>query len=573
MKPSVTKQKAMLELECNNKCDSCNSSLKEFSESECLKNYSGSGISFKIETVKSPKSQTEKKKTFLFFNFSIFQIIFIFAIGFFSAILLVFIAVVIIWCRQPSKNDDKRIVKYWKRAKELLRKLWRVNIDKLKKFIMSHLGFRFSQLRADTEVLIMEDIIQNLLLLINGVCSMIFAVQWNSPNNPLFLFSTKVNLKNERFLSEVLEMSRLLEFGNNINNLTYHINTINSVVAFLIVVLWCCTKKGLRNFWTKIRIASSISMLTTNLFTIAYISFSIYFDDLIQLSKNSDHFIMSNTKMQHISEDVLKVTLSGYSLTVMGFTITFLFHGVGGGLYTGTILYRILHSSSKKEKLDLETLIALIIILTIIQPFICLHPVIIWSQDSNHSTKYLLQTICIWFLPLFFHILMRLVARQLTKSLIFHKKKKLAADVKKKTPANRSKMADRTTGYRQVLGKIPSIVNLELGTSSQNTDKKQQKERSLHWKNLNGKLNVGIQVIELFLFIMTFSLLTDNIITTELDLKKKNLKKFVCPAIISMFMWMLNISYFLQDIALNTNYNKMPLIFRDKDNKVSFQLY
>ena len=32
--------------------------------------------------------------------------------------------------------------------------------------------------------------------------------------------------------------------------------------------------------------------------------------------------------------------MNGLSLTVMSFTIVFLFHGVGGGLYSGTVLFR-----------------------------------------------------------------------------------------------------------------------------------------------------------------------------------------------------------------------------------------
>lgn len=34
------------------------------------------------------------------------------------------------------------------------------------------------------------------------------------------------------------------------------------------------------------------------------------------------------------------MSMNGLSLTVMSFTIVFLFHGVGGGLYSGTVLFR-----------------------------------------------------------------------------------------------------------------------------------------------------------------------------------------------------------------------------------------
>ena len=66
------------------------------------------------------------------------------------------------------------------------------------------------------------------------------------------------------------------------------------------------------------------------------------------------------------------------SLTVVSFTIVFLFHGIGGGLYCGTVLFRFTQFKSKQR--NLEILTTLLVILTVIQPFICLHPVIIWCQ-------------------------------------------------------------------------------------------------------------------------------------------------------------------------------------------------
>ena len=57
----------------------------------------------------------------------------------------------------------------------------------------------------------------------------------------------------------------------------------------------------------------------------------------------------------------------------------------------------------------MEVLTTLLVILTIIQPFICLHPVIIWSQDSQKNSHFLLLIIMIWFLPLGIHIVMKAI--------------------------------------------------------------------------------------------------------------------------------------------------------------------
>ena len=60
----------------------------------------------------------------------------------------------------------------------------------------------------------------------------------------------------------------------------------------------------------------------------------------------------------------------------------------------------------------MEVLTTLLVILTIIQPFICLHPVIIWSQDSQHNSTFLVLIILIWFLPLGIHIVMKSILNQ-----------------------------------------------------------------------------------------------------------------------------------------------------------------
>ena len=60
----------------------------------------------------------------------------------------------------------------------------------------------------------------------------------------------------------------------------------------------------------------------------------------------------------------------------------------------------------------MEVLTTLLVILTIIQPFICLHPVIIWAQDSQQNSNFLLLIIMIWFLPLGIHIVMKAIMNQ-----------------------------------------------------------------------------------------------------------------------------------------------------------------
>ena len=69
-----------------------------------------------------------------------------------------------------------------------------------------------------------------------------------------------------------------------------------------------------------------------------YNSFVLFRLVILETEKGS--FLTDNDSMHNFASQVLKVSLNGLSLTVVSFTIVFLFHGVGGGLYCGTVLFR-----------------------------------------------------------------------------------------------------------------------------------------------------------------------------------------------------------------------------------------
>jgi hypothetical protein len=50
-------------------------------------------------------------------------------------------------------------------------------------------------------------------------------------------------------------------------------------------------------------------------------------------------------------------------------TLCLQFHSVGGGLYTGTVLFRLFHLNSKRP--NMEVLTTLLVILTIVQVSHC----------------------------------------------------------------------------------------------------------------------------------------------------------------------------------------------------------
>ncbi len=270
------------------------------------------------------------------------------------------------------------------------------------KAITSRVGWRFSQWKKAEAKEIREDLVQNFLLILNAVMAVVFAVEWNSDNNPLLIIQNK--FRNGVTVSvDILDTSRVEEFVDRLNHLTLAVNVANAVFSVGVVVLWCLSTAGSRTAWTKLRLLSSATLLAGIFVVFATVIFSTYFDELVTLERDGGIFLTDNASMHSIASSTLRITLNGFSLTVISFTIVFLFHGIGGGLYCGTVVFRLLHVHTKRS--NMEILTTLLVILTIIQPFICLHPVIIWSQDSNHNSAFLVLVILIWFLPLGVHTL------------------------------------------------------------------------------------------------------------------------------------------------------------------------
>ena len=546
----LNKSTSRVKVECDKDCAFCGFDMPGIGVGECqtLRRTSNALLTRSVVQIPSYILQEQEQE----------EVFFTVVLAASLSVALVFtilVAVAAVWCCQTKKSGEKRINTY--RSK--LRDKAKVLSDWLRKvfrsFFSQHIGIRFLLWREDEKKNIFEDVVQNLLLLANGICAILFAFEWNSPNNPLFLFTTKLSTK-VGIGSEVLEMSDVLLFANNLNFWTYLCNIVNGVIAFIIILVWCLTKSGTREGWTKVRLFSSTMMLTSILLTIACLIFTTYFDDLVTLKSNSGYFITDNVKMRKITEGIIQVSLNGLSLTVISFTIVFLFHGVGGGLFSGTVLFRILHLYSKKE--NLEILTTLLVILTIIQPFICLHPVIIWSQDSSHNAMYLILTIFVWFLPLGVHLLIKIILNQINSRYIHRSAPAPLPQTAELTPLNSKKKPALT-----VSKSVPA--NRKEGTVSPT-------KTSLSARVITA-VDVGMQITQLVLFLSVFSFITHYIINTELDSQKSNLKHFVLPAIISVFFWMMSISYYLLDLTMNATRDSTPLVFKDKVTRARNELH
>ena len=141
-------------------------------------------------------------------------------------------------------------------------------------------------------------------------------------------------------ISDIFNTTQMAKFADNLNFYTFWVNIVNSIIAFAIIIIWCATVKGQRSTWMKVRLASCVSFLASTFMVLALLIFCTYFDELVVLKQNAGYFLTDNESMYEMGSSVLNISLNGLSLTVISFTIVFLFHGVGGGLFCGTVVFR-----------------------------------------------------------------------------------------------------------------------------------------------------------------------------------------------------------------------------------------
>jgi hypothetical protein len=115
--------------------------------------------------------------------------------------------------------------------------------------------------------------VQNVMLLANGILAIIFALEWNSDNNPLLVIHNK--FKNGFTISvDIFSTDQVAIFADSLNFYTFMVNIVNAVIAFIIIILWIFTKTGERSMWMKLRLASCASLLASIFIVLAALIFT-----------------------------------------------------------------------------------------------------------------------------------------------------------------------------------------------------------------------------------------------------------------------------------------------------------
>ena len=269
----------------------------------------------------------------------------------YMGIALAFVLVSAILVNEKREKIKENIVNSWSQQGRDFKSQLKSCKEKVNSFLQKQFGNRFKIWKTQDTIQIKDDVIQNIMLLSNGILAIVFAIEWNSINNPLILIhnkfkpndiadNTNVNMSKTLNLSDIFETKQMANFADNLNFYTFWVNIVNSIIAFVIIIIWCVTVKGEKSTWMKVRLASCVSFLAAIFMVLALLIFCTYFDKLVVLKQNTEYFLTRNGSIYVVGSYVLNSSLNGISLMVISFTIVFLFHGVGGGLFCGTVIFR-----------------------------------------------------------------------------------------------------------------------------------------------------------------------------------------------------------------------------------------
>ena len=214
----------------------------------------------------------------------------------------------------------------------------------------------------------------------------------------------------------------------------------------------------------------------------------------------------------------------------------------------------------------MEVLTTLLVILTVIQPFICLHPVIIWSQDSNQNSTFLLLIILIWFLPVCVHVVIKAVispgVQRCKSAMVDGESSNVVPQTESHALSDSYEFErDKSRKYNHSNPKGNSDIRQKVNTSVA-LNGHEMDFQDVHSKRCSKRMakvlkvfDLSIQVMQLSFFLITFSIATNHIVRMEFGVgngrkeKRENLQDFVLPAIISVFIWMMSISFLLLSLG------------------------
>jgi hypothetical protein len=245
--------------ECDDYCYGCKFRLSNIGLSNChdYRNYMKVMFTQTIEEIKTEDITTLESKTTVYIS-----------VGCATCIAVILLVGMVLAFYKNKMRITEKTFKITKPTLSDVKDSLMIYRNKFLNFTLENGGIRFIAWKTQKEGWgkRLQDLIQNLMLLVNGVMAVVFAEKWNGDDNPLMIINNKFRTSfsfsgNTSDINQILQTKHVNEFVDLLNFWIYAVNIFNGVSAMLIIVSWLLTKTGDRGTWIKIRLLNACSML------------------------------------------------------------------------------------------------------------------------------------------------------------------------------------------------------------------------------------------------------------------------------------------------------------------------
>jgi hypothetical protein len=192
-----------------------------------------------------------------------------------------------------------------------------------------------------------------------------------------------------------------------IRTLSFVVLIFGAVIPCSVSLLWLLTKFGSVQRWSLIQAISLLAAFLVPVLCLVYLLTFSTIRHLVTLIPNTGNFITDSPDGFHFANSVVVNANVALILNMTFFLFYNMFSGFSG-LFMGAAVTLTCYFPEWSRKVDVCCRVRVVfrvlcfIVCPIVQIMICMHPLILWCQDSGQGVQLLWNFIYIWLLPVFF---------------------------------------------------------------------------------------------------------------------------------------------------------------------------
>jgi hypothetical protein len=196
-------------------------------------------------------------------------------------------------------------------------------------------------------------------------------------------------------------------FLNWIRTLSTVVLVFGAVIPCSVSVMWLVSKFGSVERWSMVKAVSLLVALLGPVICLVCLLTVSSIRHLVTLIPNTGNFITDSPDGYHYANNAVVTSDVALILNMSFFLFYNMFSGFSG-LFLGATISLTCYFQEWSRKIEVCCRVRVVlrvlcfIVCPIVQIMICMHPLILWCQDTGEGVQLLWNFIYTWFLPVFF---------------------------------------------------------------------------------------------------------------------------------------------------------------------------